>query len=510
MAVSRRKILQGAMVAAGTLPLFGCERATTEMTKWLGEDIPAKSGVAESKNIDRNFHLLSRATYGVRPGDLDHIKSIGVAAWLDQQLHPERIDDRACELRARRFETIHLEPGECFEYKKPILRDELSRHALVRAIYSKRQLYEVMVGFWSDHLNIDINKGDAIYAKARDDRKVIRPNALGKFRDLIAASATSAAMLIYLDGKENRRPTPQSIPNENYGRELLELHTMGVDGGYSQKDVYEVARCLTGWSIHTPWQRGKVYFDPAQHDNGAKTVLGHHIAAGGGEKDLQSVLDIVCAHPSTARHIATKLVRHFVCEQPPKTLVDEVAKTFLSTNGDIKSLLTCLFNSQEFYEHAGEKIKRPFHFIASSLRSLSADTYAHQSLTEYLNRMGQGTFQYPTPDGYPDSGSRWVSTMLWRWNFALGVCCNSVPDVTTDLPKLATAIGAIAAPDKTEKIDIDNLFAHFVGRQATATELDTLKDYLAASGSNIGKGASAAQKQELVGLILASPAFQRC
>ncbi|MBS1991327.1 MAG: DUF1800 domain-containing protein [Cyanobacteria bacterium SZAS LIN-3] len=506
MAVSRRKLLQGALVAAGTVPLFGCESLTSKATQWLGQDIPEKSSVAESKEIDRDFHLLSRATYGIWPGDLDRLRNMGAAAWLDEQLHPERIDDRACELRARRFESIHLDTATCFEFKKPFLRDELTRHALVRAIYSRRQLYEVMVGFWSDHLNIDIGKGDAIYAKATDDRTVIRPHALGKFRDLIAASATSAAMLIYLDGKENRRPSPQSIPNENYGRELLELHTLGVDGGYTQKDVYEVARCLTGWSIHTPWQRGQVFFDPAQHDDGAKQVLGHTIAAGGGEKDLQSVLDIVCKHPSTARHIAGKLAKHFVCEDPPPKLVEKIAETFTRTDGDIKSLLSCIFTEAEFYKHPGAKIKRPFHFIASSLRALAADTYAHQSLTEYLNRMGQGTFQYPTPDGYPDIGSRWVSTMLWRWNFALGVCCNSVPDVSADLPRLATAIGAITAPDKTDKIDIYNLFAHFIGRKPTEAELGALREYLAQSR---GK-ASAAQKQELVGLVLASPAFQRC
>jgi hypothetical protein len=509
MAVSRRKILKGALVAAGTLPLFGCESVTSNAAKWLGEDIPAHSGVAHSKDIDKDFHLLSRATYGLGPGDLDRVKSMGVTSWLNQQLHPECIDDRACDLRAQRFETLWLDPGTCFEYKKPVLRDELTRHMLLRAVYSKRQLYEVMVGFWSDHLNIDVGKGDAIYAKALDDRKVIRPNALGKFRHLIAASATSAAMLIYLDGKENRRPSPKSIPNENYARELLELHTMGVDGGYTQKDVYEVARCLTGWRIHTPWQRGKVYFDKSQHDDGAKVVLGHHIAGGGGEKDLDRVLDIVCTHPATARHIAKKLVTHFVAEDPPAALLDSVAETFTRTGGDTKAMLTSIFTSQQFYEHPGAKIKRPFHFIAGSLRALAADTYAHQGLTEYLNRMGHGPFQYPTPDGYPDKGSHWVSTMLWRWNFALAVCCNSIAEVNIDLPKLATAIGAISDLDHSADINLDNLFAHFVGRRASIEELATLNDYLKANGPARSL-ATAAQKQELVGLILASPAFQRC
>ena len=287
MTVSRRQLLKIAALAtasAGSLPLSGCESITSSASKWLGEGIPAKVGVASGAAVDPDFHFLSRATYGLWPGDLDYLKKLGRDKWLNEQLNYSKIDDRACDLRARRFETLWLDPGTCFEYKKPVLRDELVRHMLLRAVYSKRQLYEVMVGFWSDHLNIDVGKGDAIYAKATDDRTVVRAHAFGRFQDLIAASAKSAAMLIYLDGKENRsaaHPTANNIPNENYARELLELHTMGVDGGYTQGDVYEVARCLTGWRIHTPWQRGKVYFEPSEHDDGAKLVLGKTIAVGG-------------------------------------------------------------------------------------------------------------------------------------------------------------------------------------------------------------------------------------
>ncbi|CAN5576744.1 DUF1800 domain-containing protein [soil metagenome] len=511
MSVSRRDLLKLAALAAasaGTLPLSGCESITSSATKWLGEGIPTQAGVADGATVDPDFHFLSRATYGLWPGDLDYLKKLGRLKWLDEQLSFEKIDDRSCDLRARRFETLWLDTGTCYEYKKPVLRDELVRHMLLRAIYSKRQLYEVMVGFWSDHLNIDVGKGDAIYAKATDDRSVVRKYAFGRFQDLIAASAKSAAMLIYLDGNENRsaaHPTALNIPNENYARELLELHTMGVDGGYSQKDVCEVARCLTGWRIHTPWQRGKIYFVSAEHDDGVKVVLGKTIAAGGGEKDLDSVLNIVCQHPSTASHIATKLLQHFVAEEPPKAMVSRVATVFTNSGGDIRTVVRAIFTDEQFDHFAANKIKRPFHFIVSSLRSLAADTYAHASLTEYLNRMGHAPFQYPTPDGYPDQSYYWLSTLLWRWNFALSICSNKVPEVTIELAELTTAIGASEKNLISEKISknkLDRLFAHFVGRQPTASERQTYFEYLA-QAKNAGY-------PDLVGLILSSPAFQRC
>jgi len=262
--------------------------------------IPDRLSAAVGQEIDADFHLLSRAAYGPWPGDLDRLRAMGRDGWIEEQLHPENIDDVLCDLRARRFETIHHHPGTCYEYKKPVLREEIARHTLLRAVYSRRQLFEVMVGFWTDHLNIDMEKGDCIYLKPSDDRLVIRAHALGRFRDLIRASATSPAMLVYLDGRENKKATPDDVPNENYARELLELHTLGVHGGYAQRDVSEIARSLTGWRLRTGWRKGTVYFDPSLHDDGEKLVLGHRSEAGGGPSDLERVIDIVCSHPSTA------------------------------------------------------------------------------------------------------------------------------------------------------------------------------------------------------------------
>ncbi|HXG66372.1 MAG TPA: DUF1800 domain-containing protein [Blastocatellia bacterium] len=499
MNVARRNLLKAASLAASVLPLAGCERLISRVTQGLGQTIPDRFGVADGKAIDPIFHLLSRATYGPWPGELDRARAMGAEAWIEEQLNPETIDDTLCDLRARRFETLRHEPGTCYEYKKPVLREEIARHTLLRAVYSRRQLFEVMVGFWSDHLNINIEKGDCIYLKPSDDRLVIRAHALGRFKDLIRASATSPAMLVYLDGKENKKASPEDVPNENYARELLELHTLGVHGGYTQRDVYEVARCLTGWRLRTRWRKGTVYFDPALHDDGSKEVLGHKIPAGGGAQDLDRVVEIACSHPAAARHIAAKLVRRFVSEEPPASLVERVAAAFTKTDGDIKSLIRVILTSDEFRQARGGKIKRPFHFIASSLRAVGADTHAHQPLIEYLARMGQGLFQHPTPDGYPDEASAWLGTLLWRWNFAFALAANQAPSVTVSLGRLIRAMS-----QENQEITPARLLPHFIGRAGTAQEVAALESYAAGRGQK-----DETLRAELVGLILASPAFQR-
>ncbi|MEP7336902.1 MAG: DUF1800 domain-containing protein [Acidobacteriota bacterium] len=499
MNATRRRLLKTAAVAAASLPLAGCERIISRAAKELGQTIPDHVTVADEAEIDPAFHLLSRTSYGVWPGDLDRARRMGSEARIEEQLAPEKIDDTLCELRARRFETLHHDPGTCYEYKKPVLREEITRHMLLRAVYSQRQLFEVMTGFWTDHLNINLEKGDCIYLKPADDRLVIRANALGRFQDLIRASATSPAMLVYLDGKENKKANPGDIPNENYARELLELHTLGVHGGYTQADVYETARCLTGWRLRTKWRKGTVYFDPALHDDGEKTVLGERIPAGGGEKDVDRVVEIVCHHPSTARFIATKIAQKFVGENPPAALVNRVAAVFTNTDGDVKAVLRQILHSDEFKAARGTKFKRPFHFIASALRSIGADTHAHKPLIEYLLRMGQSPFQHPTPDGYPDEAAPWLGTLLWRWNFALALASNQLPSVSVEPLRLLHAIGSSAESPSPAK-----LLPHFIGRAGSEPELKPLNEFAASVGL-----AANERKAEMLGLILASPAFQR-
>ncbi|HKC83590.1 MAG TPA: DUF1800 domain-containing protein, partial [bacterium] len=333
-------------------------------------------GAATAGEIDLASHLLNRCTFGARPGDRESLLSLGSTAWIETQLNPQRIEDTEAEHVLRRFPTLQEPAGELYEYKPRVLLRELVRSTILRAALSRRQLTEVMVEFWSDHFNIDIGKGDCAWLKVADDCEVIRAHALGRFPDLLRASALSPAMLWYLDGRVNRRARPEERPNENYARELLELHTLGVHGGYTQGDVMEVARCLTGWTVRprSGFRKGRVEFHTHEHDDGAKTVLGRRIAAGGGERDFQDVLDLVASHPMTSRHIATKLCRRFIADEPPETAVAAVAETFRTSGGDIRQTLRTLLTLSEFVSARGTKLKRPFHYLVSALRSTDALT----------------------------------------------------------------------------------------------------------------------------------------
>jgi uncharacterized protein (DUF1800 family) len=355
-----------------------------------------------------------------------------------------------------------------------------------------------MVQFWSDHFNIDPSKGDCKWLKVVDDREVIRQHALGKFADLLRASALSPAMLWYLDGRVNRRANPADRPNENYARELLELHTLGVHGGYTQKDVMEVARCLTGWTVRSVgnkpyFQIGKVEFDPALHDFGAKTVLEQTIPSTSpalakdileqrGRHELDRVLQIVVAHPATARHLSAKLCRHFIADNPPAEAVAKVAEAFSKSEGDIRQTLRALFQTDEFLHARGHKFKRPFTFVVSALRASGANTDCGMDIIDYLKRMGHAPFNYPTPEGYPDQASPWMGTLLWRWNFAVALSQNSIKGTRTNLDALRGAAGGD-----------EPLMAHLLGRKPSAIEARAFAD----SGDGLA-------------LMLASPAFQRC
>ena len=506
MKTTRRQVIQAAALSSGAVALSGCERVISTITSATSVGVPDHLKSSESLEIDPEFHLLSRAAFGPWPGDLQRVKDMGRESWIEEQLNPDSISDAACDFRAERFNTLFVRPAEAYNFKKPLLRDELTRHALLRAVYSRRQLHEVMVEFWTDHLNIYLNKGDCVYFKPADDREVIRKHALGNFRDLIRASATSPAMLVYLDGRSNKVTKTKPVPNENYGRELLELHTLGVNGGYTQNDVREAARCLTGWTVNLlknsegkvkqlfQPSRGESFFNPEHHDDGSKMVLGKTIPAGGGETDLEQLIDIVCEHPSTAKFIAKKLCSHFVSHDTPDSLLQRVANEFTKTKGDIKSLLRVILKSDEFYASRGQLLKRPFRYVVSSLRAVAADTHAHQPLVDWLHRMGQGLFQYPTPDGYTDEEAPWMGTLLWRWNFALTLAGAKIPTVQIAANKLRKALDAgrgKSADEVTTK-----LFAHFTGRQARPHELEAVR------GLN--------NEAEALGVLLASPAFQRC
>lgn len=516
MSSSRRSLLKAAALGGGAAALTSCDRSISALSNLFGQNLPAHLTVCDGAEIDPEFHLLSRAAFGPWPGDVERAKEMGRDAWIEEQLNHESIFDTAGDLRARRFDVLTVHPGEAYNWTKPALHESITRHTLLRAVYSQRQLFEVMVEFWSDHLNIDLEKGDCIYFKPADDRDVVRKHALGNFRDLIRASATSPAMLVYLDGRSNKVTKDKPVPNENYARELMELHTLGVHGGYTQDDVRAAARCLSGWTVNllkdqqsllkraqmnffqSQPVRGVTFFNEDVHDDGSKKVLGTPIPAGGGEQDLEKLLDIVCAHPSTARFIATKLCRRFVSYDPPEALVSRVAAEFTKTKGDIKSLLRVILKSDEFIASRGVLLKRPFRFVVSALRATAADTSAQAVVTEWLQRMGQPLFQYPTPDGYPDNEKAWVGSLLWRWNFALALAGGHMPDVSVDFDNLRHSLGEkkIAKHTPSAAESADRLFAHFTGRKSTPEELDAVR--------------SVNHEGDMIGLMLASPAFQRC
>lgn len=516
MNVARRHAVQTGL-ATGVVAWAGCDGLVSELGRRLGEAVPASLSAAAGRTIDPDFHLLSRATYGPRPGDLARLRRRGREAWLEEQLHPERIDDTPCDVRAARFESLAFAPGDAYAFPRSVLRDELVRHTLLRAIYSRRQLFELLVGFWSDHLNIDIGKGDCVFLKPSDDREVIRRHALGRFADLIRASATSPAMLVYLDNAANKvRPGGTDRPNENYARELLELHTLGVDGGYSQRDVAEAARCLSGWTFDASrvfaLDQNRPFFRPDWHDDGEKVVLGQRIPAGGGPRDLDRLVAIACGHPSTARHIARKLCRRFVVADPPPSLIESTAAVFTRTDGQIRPVLRHIFGSAEFADSRGLLLKRPLRFVVSALRGLAADTHARPPLLDTLRRLGQPLFEHPTPDGYADDEATWLGTLLWRWNLALGLASGRLPTVTAPLEAITSSLAAGPSArrvrDNTHAgnnaIAQDRFtlwFAHLIGRRPTTEEWKAFEPVLSPDGLQ-------AQSQH-VGLILASPAFQR-
>jgi uncharacterized protein (DUF1800 family) len=367
---------------------------------------------------------------------------------------------------------------------------ELIQQKLVRAVSSNRQLKEVMTDFWFNHFNVFAPKEADQWLVTSYERDVIRPNSLGKFRDLLLATAMSPAMLFYLDNwlssapdsrqprppapprpggpppGENMRPAPeqmrdtsQAAPNpqsairnpqsprprginENYARELMELHTLGVEGGYTQKDVQEVARCFTGWTIDRPFQGGGFVFRPWMHDTAAKTVLGVTIPAGGGISDAIGVIDILSRHPSTAKFISKKLCQRFVSDDPPPQLIERTAQVFVNTGGNIRDVLRSILTSPEFNSSVAfrAKVKSPLELAASAIRAVDGDTNGAPALHEWLRRMGEPLYQYAFPTGYKDTSESWVNTGVFfnRINFAVALANGQINGTSYDPSRLVS------------------------------------------------------------------------
>ena len=531
----------------------------------------------------RIVHVLNRLGFGPRPGDIERIKQIGLENYINQQLAPEKIADTVVENKTLELSALKLSTAELYEkYPQPAqlirrLQDrgmlpkdisdakndaknpqenpeyrrmiqeyyrengleqpqrivaQLQASRILRAVYSERQLQEVMVDFWTNHFNIFFGKGADRWLLPAFDRDTIRPHAMGKFSALLQATAQSPAMLFYLDNFQSVSPSanggrlqqlmnaqaqrPRRGINENYARELMELHTLGVDGGYTQKDVTEVARCFTGWTIFQPRggaaavnalageearrrparAAGSFFFNTRAHDDGEKVVLGNKIPAGGGFNDGLKVLEILSRHPSTAKFLATKLVRHFVSDNPPPALVNRVADAFTKSEGDIRETLKAIFFSNEFYspETYRAKVKRPFELAVSAIRVLGADTNGGPGTHQWIARMGEPLYGFQTPNGYSDAAESWVNTggLLERMNFGVALAGSRIPGTKVDLAQVVKENA-----DKKKMVD-ESLRMILAGEVSPATRASLVKQV--DSADPIAK---------VVGLILGTPEFQR-
>jgi uncharacterized protein (DUF1800 family) len=519
-----------------------------------------KSALSEDERIT---HALNRLGYGPRPGDVERVRQMGLARWIERQLEPGRIPDERVESALKAFPTLampvpelvraypqpdqkvlaKIQSGEMSQQemravapleKRPFrIPVELQAAKLTRAVLSERQLEEVMTDFWFNHFNVDARKGAVKWMIADYERTAIRPHALGKFRDLLLATAYHPAMLFYLDNWMSTRadlvvPTgplkgQKRGLNENYAREIMELHTLGVEGGYTQQDVIEVARAFTGWTIDRPREHGTFLFRPGAHDNGAKRLLGQSLPAGGGEQDGVRVIDILSRHPSTSRFIATKLVRRFVSDEPPPALVERAAKTFRDTDGDIRRVVVTIVTSPEFFsaEAYRAKIKTPLEVVASSVRALAGELAppaaagsprpgGGYALAQQVNKLGEPLYQQQPPTGYPDVAEAWVNTgaLLGRMNFALGLTANRVPGVRVDLSR---AVGS-ADRRKPEQV-LDALLRSVLQGQATSQTRSVLAAQLddpeITRATRDDRGPANTDVEKLAALVLGSPEFQR-
>lgn len=456
--------------------------------------------------IDHALLVLNRATWGARPEDRARIAELGVEGYLDWQLDYNNIPDPLIDqfVGARRVLTMEIE--DLLRLGDDIYTtgfDNALWGRIYRAAYSERQLFERLVEFWTDHFNIPIP--DLLADKIVDDREVIRRHALGNFRDLLLASAQSGAMLDYLDNDVSSA----EHPNENYARELMELHTLGVDGGYTEQDVTEVARALTGWTVS--YQNRRFLFNPDMHDYGEKTVLGVTLPADRGIEDGLQVVDILANHPSTARYISRKLCHRFVSDAAPDSLVDSTTDVFNSTRGDIRAVVRHIFTSAEFAISAGQKFRRPLEAVVAMIRALQpgiqVDSY--YTLFEALNLMGQLPYHWFPPNGYPDAAGAWLNTngLLHRWNTALTLALAGdgyTPGVSLNMdaviPYVATA-GEL----------VDAAAERLLGYRLPDTDRAHLLAYVSRDANPDAPLDERLRYDKLpgvVGLILASPYFQ--
>lgn len=411
---------------------------------------------AATKPVDpKVLHIINRLSFGPRPGDVQKVQSVGVERYIKEQLSPNSISESPNLTRQlSQLETLHLNTVEIEEYlktspkptreqkqarqkKKDKLLQQAIKARLLRATNSQRQLQEVMVDFWYNHFNVQAGKGNTRIWVGAYEQEAIRPYVLGRFRDLLGATARHPAMLVYLDNWQNKASSRRGVTpkvNENYARELMELHTLGANGGYSQKDVIALARIFTGWGLinrgQQPSGKSLFYFDSKRHDLSDKVFLGRTIK-GTGQAEGEQALDILARHPATARHISYKLAQYFVSDRPPTSLVDRLAQRFLKTDGNIRAVLETLFQSPEFWDkkYFNAKFKTPLQYTVSAVRATGMEVKNTIPLSRTLEQLEMTLYGCRTPDGYKNTQDAWLSSeaMNRRLNFATELGSGRLP-----------------------------------------------------------------------------------
>ena len=552
MPISRpsfRSVAALCLAALGTAN--GCATVTPQAPSTSAALIASREQTADQQV----HHVLNRLAFGARPGDVEAVRAMGVDAWIDRQLYPERMPDAASEQFVARFATLGKTGEQLLAEAPPPavvaaqlqrrgdtmtaadsakLREqgrqsyaflgELASSRVARAVMSERQLNEVMVDFWENHFNVFAGKDRTRYFLPEYDAQTIRPHALGTFRALLGAVAKSPAMLYYLDnwqsvadsGRPTLRPAPRPLNarqaarraaavqqriaqnpqlqqaaqrrrglNENYARELMELHTLGVDGGYTQQDVIDVARALTGWTIARGAQGGGFAFRGEVHDASAKTILGTSFPANTGIEEGEAVLDLLASHPSTAKFIATKLARRFVSDTPPAALVERASATFRRTHGDIREVVRTIVTSPEFFASASyrAKVKSPFELVVSTMRAMHASPDATPRTSQLVSRLGQPLFGHQAPNGYPESGDAWMNTgaILNRINFGLATASGRMPGITLSAWPLTAQVATSSREEQVDAV-IKELFGGAVSSDTRQVLLTGTNPFLQSHG----------------------------
>lgn len=500
--ISRRMILGESIRSSWRQATAGfAALAAASAAAHRAEARPDPDASADADPSGLLLKLVNRLTFGYSDAEMALANSLGYDGYLEHHLNYAAIDDSQVDARLTpaQYPILTMPPDELFAQPQNVIISQLTEATIIRAWLTKRQLFERMVEFWTDHFSMDILQGIVSALRPVDDRAVTRPFALATFGELLNASMHSPCMLFYLDNHLNTA----AAPNENYARELLELHTMGVDGGYTQNDVVEVTRCLTGWTFY---QRnfgtlnGYFRYVPANHDNGQKVVLGNIIPAGGGINDGHMVRDILLNHPSTARFIATKMCRRFIGEDVRQSVIDSVAATYASSNGDIKAMLRTIFRPGVLYD-ATPRFKRPFHLAVSALRAMPTNITGSNGLRNHLTSCGHHPFYWSPPDGYPDTLEYWSGLILPRWNIGASMLSNDggtgtgIPGVTVDINAFLS--GLSTGPAIANKID-QALF----GGKMPASEKARVQAYLGPGNPSVPV------RRDAIGLAIDSPGFQ--